>query len=125
VFALNEETQEVVEIWKCNVMPEESELNYRFTQFALNLNLLTSDLAKSLPGTDSRLRPDQRALENGDLKLAEEEKQRVEAKQRENKEKLRAKFFRESEHGKTGQGYFEMSLDYWEHKHNVEYCDLF
>ena len=35
-----------------------------------------------LAPTDTRFRPDQRALENGDFKLADTEKQRLEEKQR-------------------------------------------
>lgn len=35
-----------------------------------------------LPPTDTRFRPDQRALENGDFKLASDEKHRLEEKQR-------------------------------------------
>jgi hypothetical protein len=39
-------------------------------------------MKKYLAPTDSRLRPDQRALENGDLKLAAEVKNMLEEKQR-------------------------------------------
>jgi hypothetical protein len=35
-----------------------------------------------LPPTDSRFRPDQRALENGDISKASDEKNRLEVKQR-------------------------------------------
>jgi hypothetical protein len=41
---------------------------------------LPNGLRKYLPPTDSRLRPDQRALEEGDIKLAAAEKQRLEEK---------------------------------------------
>lgn len=41
------------------------------THFSLQLNYLTKELENILPPTDSRRRPDQRALENGDLVLAQ------------------------------------------------------
>ena len=51
-----------------------------FTQFSLQLNNLPDYLKDKLPPTDSRLRPDQRALENGNFDLAIEEKARLEDK---------------------------------------------
>uniref|UniRef100_A0A9L0SEF8 Oxysterol-binding protein n=1 Tax=Equus caballus TaxID=9796 RepID=A0A9L0SEF8_HORSE len=47
-------------IWKPNSMPPDHERNFGFTQFALELNELTAELKRSLPSTDTRLRPDQR-----------------------------------------------------------------
>jgi hypothetical protein len=46
------------------------------------LNELTPDLEANIAPTDSRLRPDQRALENAQYKLASDEKFRLEEKQR-------------------------------------------
>ena len=46
--------------------------------FALQLNLLPDKLMKKLPPTDSRLRPDIRAWENGEADLATKEKERLE-----------------------------------------------
>lgn len=46
------------------------------------MNYLPNTLRPHLPPTDTRLRPDQRALENGDFKLANSEKLRLEEKQR-------------------------------------------
>ena len=57
------------------------EFSYFFTEFALQLNL-PPDLIGGLPPTDSRFRPDQRALENAQLELAATEKIRLEEKQR-------------------------------------------
>ena len=48
----------------------------------LQLNYLPNFLRHQIAPTDSRLRPDQRALENGDFKLAAEEKSKLEEKQR-------------------------------------------
>lgn len=41
-------------------MPDDYELYYGFTRFAIELNELCEDEIKFLPPTDSRFRPDQR-----------------------------------------------------------------
>lgn len=41
-------------------MPDDYELYYGFTRFAIELNELNKDEAKFLPITDTRFRPDQR-----------------------------------------------------------------
>ena len=46
-------------------MPPDHERNFGFTQFALELNELTAELKRSLPSTDTRLRPDQRSVSGG------------------------------------------------------------
>ena len=58
VYAKNEETDEVIEIWKANPDPEGYEMMYHFTNFTLRLNQLNDDIKRSIPPTDSRLRPD-------------------------------------------------------------------
>ncbi|XP_050375313.1 oxysterol-binding protein-related protein 1D isoform X1 [Argentina anserina] len=55
---------------------------YNFSPFAITLNELTPGLLEKLPPTDSRLRPDQRHLENGEYELANAEKLRLEQLQR-------------------------------------------
>jgi hypothetical protein len=44
------------------------------------MNYLHKKLREEIPHTDTRLRPDQRALENGDFALASKEKIRLEEK---------------------------------------------
>ncbi|KAK2461755.1 hypothetical protein APHAL10511_006218 [Amanita phalloides] len=70
-------------LWRINSFPKNTDQFYGFTGFAMTLNEITSDLIGKLPPTDSRYRPDVRALEEGDLDSAEEEKRRVEELQRE------------------------------------------
>lgn len=41
-------------------MPEDYELYYGFTRFAMELNELDLETSKFLPKTDTRFRPDQR-----------------------------------------------------------------
>ena len=70
------------QIWKKNAYPEEWAHMYGMTHNQLQFNYLPDQLIPYLAPTDTRFRPDQRALENGDFKLAETEKNRVEEKQR-------------------------------------------
>ncbi|OON18923.1 hypothetical protein X801_05216, partial [Opisthorchis viverrini] len=88
-------------LWRASPRPEHSGSYYNFTQFAIGLNELSPELRNAqfelplsetnglsrsprslLPPTDSRFRPDIRALELGDLEVAASEKERLEQKQR-------------------------------------------
>ncbi|XP_020277002.1 oxysterol-binding protein-related protein 2A-like isoform X1 [Asparagus officinalis] len=55
---------------------------YNLSSFAITLNELKPELKEKLPPTDSRLRPDQRHLENGEYEKANAEKLRLEQRQR-------------------------------------------
>ncbi|KAI5087243.1 oxysterol binding protein-like 3a isoform X1, partial [Silurus meridionalis] len=70
-------------IWRTNPMPEDYEQYYGFTQFTVELNELNESMKSFLPPTDTRFRPDQRLLEEGDIAGAEEQKERIESVQRE------------------------------------------
>lgn len=48
----------------------------------INLVLMLLNMQEKLPPTDSRLRPDQRYLENGEYEMANSEKLRLEQRQR-------------------------------------------
>ncbi|RXG62127.1 Oxysterol-binding protein-related protein 6 [Armadillidium vulgare] len=50
-------------VWRPGSMPEDYQLYYGFTRFAIELNELDPEHAKYLPPTDTRFRPDQRLLE--------------------------------------------------------------
>lgn len=56
---------------------------YGMTQYAMEINEITSLEQGKLPITDTRLRPDQTLLENGKVWEAEDEKIRIELYQRE------------------------------------------
>lgn len=73
-------------LWKASPFPKNSIESYGFTSYGITLNEVTSDLIDKLPATDSRLRPDVRALENAELDLAEEEKLRIEQVQRDRRQ---------------------------------------
>ena len=123
-------------IW--NVVDEEnsqSEQSYFFTKFMCNLNNLNDDLKILLPPTDSRFRPDQRALEEQNIELAEEEKKHLEKKQREarklrerNNVKYEPMYFKEEFDNITGELIFIKSGDYWKdrkEKNFLKFKDIF
>ncbi|XP_022669295.1 oxysterol-binding protein-related protein 3-like isoform X2 [Varroa destructor] len=70
-------------VWRPGQMPEDYELYYGFSRFAMQLNELQPGQELILPPTDTRFRPDQRLLENGDIDGAEAMKARLEQSQRE------------------------------------------
>jgi len=70
------------EIWRVGPTVDGAPSRYGFTRFAAQLNEITSIEKGLLPPTDSRLRPDQRMVEDGQLDDAEEVKLRLEEAQR-------------------------------------------
>ncbi|XP_021422876.1 oxysterol-binding protein-related protein 2 isoform X1 [Oncorhynchus mykiss] len=69
-------------LWRITPRPAHSEEMYNFTGFTITLNELEPGMERLLAPTDCRLRPDIRAMENGDLDTASVEKDRLEEKQR-------------------------------------------
>lgn len=111
-------------VWRANPMPHDHERNYGFTQFALELNELTPELRRVLPSTDTRLRPDQRYLEEGNVPAAETQKRQIEQLQRDRRRVMeennithQARFFRRltDANGKeswvTNNTYWKLRLD--------------
>jgi len=115
-------------IWKINLTQdsiEDHEKKYFFSDYAINLNNDDETLLRTLPRTDSRLRPDQRALERQDIELASKEKLRLEEKQRgrrkdeENHKRIyKPLYFTETYDDLTGELVYIYSRDYWEDKKN-------
>lgn len=81
-FLENLETKEKTKIWQKNAYHEKVDHMYGMTPLAIDLNYFPKRLQNKVPPTDSRRRPDQRCVENGEMKLANEEKLRLEDKQR-------------------------------------------
>mmetsp|Transcript_14051 Transcript_14051/g.14094 ORF Transcript_14051/g.14094 Transcript_14051/m.14094 type:complete len:180 (+) Transcript_14051:1321-1860(+) len=77
----NEATGEEIPGFEIYPYPADYEHYYYFTQFSMQLNI-EPDRYPGLCPTDCRFRPDQRALESGDIETATVEKARVEDKQR-------------------------------------------
>ncbi|CEF65395.1 Oxysterol-binding protein 2 [Strongyloides ratti] len=72
------ETGEMIRVWSINEPLENSEKMYNFSQLTVTLNEEEDRIAP----TDSRLRPDQRLMENGDWDEANKVKNLLEEKQR-------------------------------------------
>lgn len=70
-------------LWRMAPFPRLAQEFYGLTSFGITLNEITEDIKDKLPLTDSRFRPDVRALEEGNIDEAEEQKLRLEETQRE------------------------------------------
>jgi hypothetical protein len=77
-------------IWTAGDLVPSAPKHYGLTSFAATLNEITPIEDSHLPPTDSRLRPDQRALEDGDLDRAEEVKVQLEEGQRARRREMEA-----------------------------------
>ena len=77
-------------IWTAGPLVPNAPKHYGLTSFAAALNEITTIEESRLPATDSRLRPDQRALEDGDLDRAEEIKVQLEEGQRARRREMEA-----------------------------------
>ncbi|PON42319.1 Oxysterol-binding protein [Parasponia andersonii] len=86
---------------------------YNLSTFAISLNELTPGLLDKLPPTDSRLRPDQRHLENGEYELANAEKLRLEQLQRQAR-KLQERGWQPRWFQKDEDGCYCYKGGYWE-----------
>lgn len=69
-------------IWAAGSLVDQPAKHYGMTEFAVALNEVTAHEQDKIPPTDSRLRPDQRALEEGQLETAEQLKVVLEERQR-------------------------------------------
>ncbi|KAJ8365089.1 hypothetical protein SKAU_G00139200 [Synaphobranchus kaupii] len=78
-------------IWKPNPQPSENFTYYGYSRFAMEMNELTPKLHPLLPSTDTRLRPDQRLLEEGKVDEADKLKDIVENKQRDRRKDMAKK----------------------------------
>ncbi|KAJ7169624.1 oxysterol binding protein [Mycena filopes] len=104
-------------LWRVAPYPKDTHEYYGFTSFGITLNEITSDIDGKLPPTDSRRRPDVRALEEGQLDVAEREKTRVEEAQRErrrNGEDTQPRWFKQvGEEWEYTGGYWEARAQGW------------
>ncbi|XP_031124684.1 oxysterol-binding protein-related protein 2A isoform X1 [Ipomoea triloba] len=104
-------------LWKSN-KPPQNLTRYNMSSFAITLNELTPGLKEKLPPTDSRLRPDQRSLENGEYDKANAEKLRLEMRQRMSR-KLQENGWKPRWFKSEGEdGTFRYVGGYWETREN-------
>ena len=124
-------------LWKANTIDSASEKYYNFSKFACELNEIENGVAP----TDSRLRPDQRFMEEGRWDDANTEKVRLEEKQRAVRKNREAEAEQAAIDGVTYEGYqptwFKKEIDdqnggkllyvykggYWESKTNQNWSD--
>ncbi|KAL1878318.1 hypothetical protein Plec18167_004386 [Paecilomyces lecythidis] len=105
-------------VWKSN--PRPSGIPFNLTPFVVTLNALPERLKEYLPPTDTRLRPDQRAMEEGEYDFAATEKNRVEEKQRAKRreremkgEEYSPKWFTKNKCPITGEEFWVYTGKYW------------
>uniref|UniRef100_A0A8C3L1W2 Oxysterol-binding protein n=1 Tax=Chrysolophus pictus TaxID=9089 RepID=A0A8C3L1W2_CHRPC len=108
-------------LWKITPRPPNSAQMYNFTTFAMALNELDKEMESVIPKTDCRLRPDIRAMENGEIDLASEEKKRLEEKQRtarknrsKSEEDWKTRWFHQGPNPHTGTQDWLYSGNYWD-----------
>ncbi|XP_035704226.1 oxysterol-binding protein-related protein 6 isoform X2 [Folsomia candida] len=113
-------------IWRLANMPDDHNRYYGFSRFAIELNELTPQLRERLPITDTRFRPDQRLLEEGNLSEAEAMKLQIEQMQRdrrkqreeENKPIVPSWFRKSNNNSRSGDEQWEFTGEYWELRKN-------
>ncbi|XP_028269636.1 oxysterol-binding protein 2 isoform X1 [Parambassis ranga] len=88
-------------LWKKYPLPENAENMYYFSALALTLN----ESEEGVGLTDSRLRPDQRLMEDGRWDEANSEKQRLEEKQRAVRRRREAEASDALDEGREYEGY--------------------
>ncbi|KAL4875522.1 Oxysterol-binding protein-domain-containing protein [Aspergillus karnatakaensis] len=118
VSGTDPESAKTILVWQAH--PRPTGIPFNLTPFVITLNALTDSLRPQLPPTDTRLRPDQRAMEEGEYDLAADEKHRVEEKQRAkrrereaNGEEYQPKWFSKDKCSVTGEEYWSHTGDYW------------
>lgn len=111
-------------MWKASPRPQEP---FNLTPFAITLNAPQPKLLPWLPPTDTRLRPDQRAMEDGEYDKAADEKHRVEEKQRaarryreNNNLQYSPRWFTKEVHPVTKQPYWRFNGKYWKMRENKD-----
>lgn len=114
-------------IWQAAARPK---VPFNLTAFAVTLNGVDDKLKPWLAPSDTRLRPDQRAMEDGLYDEASDEKHRVEEKQRAARKERETKnityepnWFVKKKHPLTGDAYWEYNGDYWTNRRDKKLAD--
>lgn len=105
-------------VWEAHARP--TGIPFNLTPFAVTLNALPDRLRPMIAPTDTRLRPDQRAMEDGEYDYAAVEKTRVEEKQRAARrrreqagEEFKPRWFKHEKDPVTGEIFWKFSGEYW------------
>ncbi|XP_040840745.1 oxysterol-binding protein-related protein 1 isoform X2 [Ochotona curzoniae] len=112
-------------LWRIAPRPPNSAQMYNFTSFAMVLNEVDKEMESVIPKTDCRLRPDIRAMENGEIDQASEEKKRLEEKQRaarknrsKSEEDWKTRWFRQGPNPYSGAQDWIYSGSYWDRNYS-------
>jgi oxysterol-binding protein 1 len=105
-------------IWEAH--PRPTGIPFNLTPFAVTLNAIPDNLRPYIAPTDTRLRPDQRAMEDGEYDFAAVEKNRLEEKQRKRRrqrdkdgEVFIPRWFSKARCETTGEEYWKFNGEYW------------
>ncbi|KAF7556748.1 hypothetical protein G7046_g6226 [Stylonectria norvegica] len=108
-------------IWQAN--PRPAGIPFNLTPFVLTFNHIDENLRAWIAPTDSRLRPDQRAMEDGEYDFAATEKNRLEEGQRARRrerenhgEEFVPAWFSKTRCEITGEEYWKFNGKYWEQR---------
>ncbi|KAJ2155931.1 hypothetical protein GGF46_005516 [Coemansia sp. RSA 552] len=113
-------------LWKINERQTKNN-TYHLTTYAMSLNDKPAELEPYLCPTDSRFRPDQRAMETGEYELADQEKSRLENKQRATRrrreqgelEQWKPRWFEKAKDEDSGEEYWRFTSQYWSAREQV------
>ncbi|KAI1337179.1 oxysterol-binding protein [Xylariaceae sp. FL0016] len=105
-------------VWEAHERPQG--IPFNLTPFALTFNHIDDNLKQWIAPTDSRYRPDQRAMEDGDYDFAASEKTRLEEAQRARRkarqlqgEEFKPAWFEKTRDEVTGVDYWKFNGNYW------------
>ncbi|KAM0333456.1 hypothetical protein ACHAQA_002118 [Verticillium albo-atrum] len=108
-------------IWQAHERPQG--IPFNLTPFVLTFNHIDDELRQWIAPTDSRLRPDQRAMEDGEYDLAATEKNRLEEAQRARRreretqgQEFKPAWFSQAKCDVTGGKYWEFNGKYWKQR---------
>ncbi|KAI9758923.1 MAG: ATP synthase complex assembly protein atp12 [Chaenotheca gracillima] len=111
-------------VWEANKRPQG--IPFNLTPFGVTLNAVPDSLKPYLPPTDTRLRPDQRAMEDGEYDFAATEKNRVEEKQRAKRrarensgEEFMPRWYVKDRDPVSGIEYWRFTGEYWKMRDEV------
>ena len=109
------------QVWQANARPEG--IPFNLTPFVLTFNHIDDKLRPWIAPTDSRLRPDQRAMEDGEYDFAAKEKNRLEEAQRSRRREREATgkeftpaWFTKARCDISGEEYWKFNGKYWQQR---------
>ena len=105
-------------VWQAHTRPQG--IPFNLTPFVVTLNAIPDGLRPHVAPTDTRLRPDQRAMEDGEYDFAATEKNRLEEKQRAKRRWREARgdefvprWFKKAKCPTTSEEYWQFNHEYW------------